>query len=147
MIDSSSNNILLFYHSCIFCLWRTFPCSPFSTIFDLFDSLVALVYKGNQQKTKMKTISVNKIISVMTCYWEGKFIKLPPFILYIIQLYVIQSIKKIVYYQIIMNVVLCHQAKGTGRHTIVQGGKQMTQDSAQRVQNGIEGSRMLSIYS
>ena len=29
----------------------------------------------------------------MICYWEGKLIKLPPFILYIIQLYVIQSIK------------------------------------------------------
>jgi len=32
-----------------------------------------------------------------------------------------------------MNVVLCQEAKGTGRHTKVQGGKQMTQDGAQRV--------------
>ena len=47
---------------------------------------------------KLISVNINKIISVMTCYWDGKLIKLPPFILYIIQLYVIQSIKKIVYY-------------------------------------------------
>ena len=43
---------------------------------------------------KLISVDINIIISLMTCYLEGKLIKLPPFILYIIQLYVIQSIKK-----------------------------------------------------